>query len=226
MKRVILVVAVSLAISGLSMADPITGSVTITSGFGFMGENGAGFNIGGPNFSASDTTDFDYRYGDTHLPTNTANLSCAAGNNGTYEGVTAACFGPFGLTPFSSYPAAYNAGEGIDFTFGLPTTLENGDEVGNFTATGELIGFTPAGCAGGPPFDCTELWDVTLTGQGTYTLIPNNSRTDFVAVDLQFEPPASTPEPSTGLLMWGGILLGAGAMARNKSGAWLRNLLS
>lgn len=213
---------VLLAVASTCLASPITGNVTLTSGIAWMDSNGAGFSLVGPNFSASTMVDFEYRPGDTFLPTATDNFSCNSGS-GTFQGVAAACFGPF-ENPATGGPAAYTTPEGINFSFGSTTMLSNGDQVGYFTATGELIGFTPQGCAGGVTITCTELWDVTFNGRGEFTFFPNASGSYIQSVEADFNPddpldapypglpsPTATPEPETACLVLLGLSFVAGS---------------
>lgn len=221
MKKLALITALILAFGVSLRADVLTGNVQITSGEAFASESSdsIGFDLQGQNFSVT-----DYTLGDPPqiirsggFPTQTENFSCI-GPAGEYMGIQADCFGPFGLPSVQGWPAAYSAGEGFRFvTSGATTVSADGGSIttSQFTASGELIGFSPYGCANQNPIDCTELWDVTFTGRGTMR-IGSNVGGFPESLELTFQPPAPTPEPSTGLLYLGGVLAGAVLWLCNK----------
>lgn len=229
MKKSIFCAAVILLAAGAMNASVLTGNVAITSGSAWASDQCcSGFEIAGQNFSVPETEtlfgwDFFSRAitpGNGEIPTAGTVVSvsgtitppdefinCGYATS-TFMGAQAQCFGPICDPDYcSGLPSGSGATEGINFT-GTATVKPDGSATGTFTATGELIGFTPAGCGNPDPHACTEVYDVTLSGSGTMTISPGNPN-QFYSLGLQFSDPAPADEPSTDMLLAIGLAFAA-----------------
>lgn len=219
-----------LAVSAVRGDSVLTGQVAITAGSALeRNDVTAFFNISAPGFSASSgTPDWTFQSIPTVPPPSTplsvsglvptaatVGFGCIPGySSGSYQGILAPCLG--GFAGGGSLP------EGISFVGTLTSITGNSQNgytaLGGFTASGEVQGYGPPDCPSSATGPCSELFDVTFTGQGTMQLSSAGSQPFFSDLELTFEP---TPEPATMWLFGGGLLmiaaLGLGKMHNRPS---------
>lgn len=198
-------------VTGIDSANTLYGSVVITSGSAFYGIDAAYFDISGGGLSAQSYANFDIE-GIEGIPILDGNFSLpipdiqgcnTSESSGSYLGAQAACLGPMGV------PGEPDAE--VHITETSLSVSPNHVGSGTFTASGNIVGYSPAECANRLPIDCIEDFDVAVTGQGTFSWTPNTqdpSSPYFIySLYLQFTPATPTPESPTAVLFGAGTLM-------------------
>lgn len=200
-------------VMGIDSANTLYGSVVITSGSAFYGIDGAYFIISGGGLSASTFANFDIEGiegipildGNFYLPIPDIQACNTSESSGSYLGAQAACLGPMGV------PGEPDAE--VHITETSLSVSPNHVGSGTFTASGNIVGYSPAECANRLPIDCVEDFDVQVTGEGTFSWTPDTTDPSsgwyVYSEGLDFTPPSSipTPEPRTAVLFGAGALV-------------------